>query len=152
MNRWQRWAVIFLTIIASCKKPVFREPEFIGTRNIAIDKIGLKTSSLQLEVGFYNPNRLGLTLERFDLDVFLNDDYLGKAKDINPSLIPASDTFFVPVKMEIGMKTLLSQGLSLGLNRMSNVQLKGNARVSVGKRAGLVWQIPVDYKTTYRLK
>ncbi len=131
---------------------MFREPEFIGTRNISIDKLGLKTSSLQLEVGFYNPNRLGLTLERFDLDVFLNDDYLGKAKEINSSMIPAADSFYIPVKMEIGMKTLLSQGISLGLNRASNVQLKGTARVSMGKKAGIVWQVPVDYKTTYRLK
>jgi LEA14-like dessication related protein len=152
MKGWYISALLLLMFNTSCKKPVLREPEFIGTRNISIDKLGLKTSSLQLEFGFYNPNRLGLTLERFDLDVYLNDDYLGKAKEIGSSIIPATDSFYIPVKMEIGMKTLINQGLSLGLNRTSNVQLKGTARVSLGKKAGIVWELPVDYRTTYRLK
>ena len=44
-----------------------------------------------MDVGFFNPNRFGLTLERFDLDVYLNGEYLGKAKDIRATIIPGND-------------------------------------------------------------
>ena len=145
-------AITLCLIISSCKKTVIREPEFTGTRNISMNKLGLKSSELDMEVGFFNPNRFGLTLERFDLDVYLNGEYLGKAKDIRATIIPGNDTFHVPVRMEVGMKSLLSQGLSLGLNREADIRIKGSAKLSRGAKAGMIWQIPVDYKTRYRLK
>ena len=117
-----------------------------------MNKLGIKNSELDMEVSFYNPNRFVLTLERFDLDVFMNGEYLGKARDIQPTIIPGSDTFHIPVRMEIGMKNMLSQGLSLGLNRDADIRITGTAKLSRGKKAGMILQVPVDYKTRYRLK
>jgi LEA14-like dessication related protein len=139
-------------LLFSCRKPVIREPEFTGTRNISMNKLGLKSSELDMDIGFYNPNRFGLTLERFDLDVYMNGEYLGKARDIQATIIPGADTFHVPVRMEVGMKNMLSQGLSLGLNREADIRIKGTAKISKGKKGGLILEVPVDYKTRYRLK
>ena len=142
---------LFFMFIA-CNKPVIREPEFTGTRNLSLSKLGLKSSELDMEIGFFNPNRFGLTLEQFDLDVYMNGDYLGKARDIRATNIPGNDTFHVPVRMELGMKNMISKGLSLGLNREADIRIKGTARISRGAKAAKVWQLPVDYQTRYKLK
>jgi LEA14-like dessication related protein len=141
-----------ILVLFSCKKPIIREPEFIGTRNISLNKLGLKNSELDMEMGFFNPNGFGLNLDGFDLDVYMNGDYIGKAKDIRATIIPANDTFHVPVRMEVGMKHLLSQGLSLGLSREADIQVKGTAKLSRANKTSMIWQIPVDYKTKYKLK
>jgi hypothetical protein len=54
--------------------------------------------------------------------------------------------------MEVGMKNILSQGLSLGLNREADIRIKGIARLSRANKSAMIWQIPVDYQTRYRLK
>lgn len=152
MSLLRLFKVSCLFILISCNKPIVREPEFTGTRNISLGKLGLKSSELDMELGFYNPNRFGLTLERFDLDVYMNGDYLGKARDIQATEIPGTDTFHVPVRMEVGMKSLLTQGLNLGMSREADIHIKGTARLSKGKNAAISWQVPVDYKTRYRIK
>lgn len=141
-----------ISLLFSCKKPVVKTPEFIGTRNISLNKLGLKSSELDMEMGFLNPNGFGLMLEGFDLDVYMNGDYLGKARDIRATLIPGKDTFHVPVRMEVGMKHILSQGLSLGLNREADIRVKGTAKLSRANKGHMIWQIPVDYQTRYKLK
>jgi LEA14-like dessication related protein len=146
--------LMFFTFVLlfSCKQPVIREPEFIGTRNISLNKLGLKNSEMDMEMGFFNPNGFGLALDGFDLDVYMNGDYLGKARDVRKTMIPGNDTFHVPVRMEVGMKNILSQGLSLGLNREADIRIKGIARLSRANKSAMIWQIPVDYQTRYRLK
>lgn len=152
MSLLRLFSVPCLFILVSCNQPIVREPEFTGTRNISLGKLGLKSSELNMDLGFYNPNRFGLTLESFDLDVYMNGDHLGKARDIRATEIPGTDTFHVPVRMEVGMKTILSQGLNLGMNREADIRIKGTARLSKGKNTKLSWQVPVDYKTRYRIK
>jgi LEA14-like dessication related protein len=107
---------------------------------------------MDMEMGFFNPNGFGLALDGFDLDVYMNGDYLGKARDVRKTMIPGNDTFHVPVRMEVGMKNILSQGLSLGLNREADIRIKGIARLSRANKSAMIWQIPVDYQTRYRLK
>lgn len=129
----------------SCREPkdlVFRE-----FHNLTVEKLGFAGANLKVDLVYYNPNNFGMELNRTDLDIYVNNNYLGHSSQDLQVAIPRRDIFTIPLKVDLDMKNLLLNGLSTLLNKEVNIRLLG--KVKVGK-AGVFKSFNVDYQTVQK--
>jgi len=62
--------LILTILLLSCSAP--KKLEYREFRNFSVQKIGFSTSSVKMDMIYYNPNGFGLQLKRTELDVFVN--------------------------------------------------------------------------------
>jgi len=136
-------------LILACKTNPIKDPVFVDARNFRIGKLGLKQSDLRMLLVYYNPNGVGLGLEKADLDVYVENKFFGHTNLDTLIPIPAKDTFYIPVKLELDMKNLASNLVSIGLKEEVELKLKGTARL---KKAGIGFNFPVNYTGKHRLR
>jgi LEA14-like dessication related protein len=125
----------------ACKSSI-KEPDFAGARNFTIGKLGLQESFIGMDLYYYNPNNFKIQLKRAELDVFLENRFVGKTQLYTLLEIPARDSFSIPVKMGVNMKNLFPNLLSLALKDEVELKLEGSVRVT---RSGITMNIPVHY-------
>ena len=96
--------IIFLAgvFLAGCAKP--KNFDYLGFDNVRVLKVGLIESTIGMNVKFYNPNSR-LQLKKAEVDVHINNSYLGRTVIDTLLDIPRKDTFFVPVTMEMASMT-----------------------------------------------
>lgn len=121
---------------------LIREPDFLDAKNFSIGQIGAKESRVNVELVYFNANNFPLQMKRADLDVFVDQRFVGKTILDTLIHVPAKDTFSVPVQVKVDMKNLFPNILTL-LTR-NEIELKIDGRVRVG-RGGIFLNIPVRY-------
>ena len=132
----------------SCSTP--KELEYRDFRNFTITKVGFSSTAIKMDLVYYNPNNFSLQLKSTDLDIFLENSYLGHTIQEQQLTIPSRAEFFIPVIIDVDMKNLLKNGLITLLNNEINVKVTGS--VKVGK-ANFFKSFPVNYegKQTFTL-
>jgi LEA14-like dessication related protein len=60
--------------------------------------VGFKRSELSADLKFYNPNSQQLQLKSADIDIYIQNRFLGTAGFDNLLNLPPMDTFYVPIK------------------------------------------------------
>jgi len=128
-------------IFTSCGPP--KALEYREFRNFTIEKIGYTNTSVKMDIVYFNPNNYGLQLKRTDLDVYVNDIYLGHTSQEYQITIPRKDEFSVPVIIDVDMKNLFKNGLNTIFK--SEVMVKLTGSVKVGK-ANVFISFPVNYE------
>ncbi len=132
---------ILTTLLISCSTP--KELEYRDFKNFTIDKLGFSATSIKMDLIYYNPNNFGLQLKSTELDIFLDNNYLGHSMQEQFVNIPRRQEFSIPVKVEVDMKNLLRNGMTTLLR--SEVLVKVIGTVKVGK-ANLFKSLPVNYE------
>lgn len=132
---------ILTLLLVSCS--VLKELEYRDFKNFSIDKLGFSSTVLKMDLVYYNPNNFGLQLQRTDLDVFLDNNYLGHTVQEQQITIPARAEFGIPIKIDVDMKNLLKNGFVTLLN--NEVMVKVTGSVKVGK-ANLYKSFKVNYE------
>src|SRR6218665_1379332 len=132
--------IIFSVILASCATP--KDLEFREYNSVSIDKMGFSSSSLKMNLVYYNPNNFGMDLKRTELDIYIDSTFLGHSSQDLQVPIPRKDVFTVPLKIDLDMKNLFKNGLTTLLNKEVTVRAVGT--VKVGK-AGVYKNFKVDY-------
>lgn len=121
--------LIFLmtNLLLSCSAP--KELEYREFKNLTIEKVGFASSSLKMDLIYYNPNNFGLKLNRTDLDIFINNNYLGRTSQEYQVSIPRREEFAIPITIDVDMKNLLKNGLITFLNNEVMIKVTGTIRV-----------------------
>jgi LEA14-like dessication related protein len=128
-------------LLISCSAP--KELEYRDFKNFTIEKIGFSSSAIKMDLIYYNPNNFGLELNKLDLDIFLNNNYLGKTSQDYQISIPRREEFSIPIKIDVDMKNLLKNGLTTFLN--NEVMIKVTGTIRVGK-LNVFKSFPVNYE------
>jgi len=115
---------------AGCRQP--QPPEYYGFQNIQVSRGGAGQATLSTIVKMYNPNPFNLTLKRAEVDVLVNGKHAGHSLLDTSVFIPKKDTFFVPIALDLDMKAIFSNALSLLQSSEVNVALDGRVRVQKG--------------------
>jgi len=115
---------------AGCRQP--QPPEYYGFQNIQVSRGTAGQATLSTIVKMYNPNPFNLTLKRAEVDVLVNGKHAGHSLLDTSVFIPKKDTFFVPIALDIDMKAIFSNALSLLQSSEVNVALDGRVRVQKG--------------------
>lgn len=138
-----------LLLLAACHSSPIKDPVFLESKNVRVGKLGLQKSTVNMTLDYFNPNGFGLTLENADLEVYVENKYVGKTILNERISIPAKDTFSIPVKIDVEMKNLVSNLMMVGLNEDVELKLKGTARL---KKAGIGITLPIDYAGRHKLR
>ena len=133
---------ILILFLPSCREP--KDLVFRDFQHLTLEKVGLSTATLKVDLQYYNPNNFGLELKRTDLDIYINNTLLGHSSQDLQVAIPKRDVFTLPLKIDLDMKNLLKNGIMSLFDKKVKVRLLG--KVKVGK-AGVFKIFNVDYET-----
>jgi LEA14-like dessication related protein len=136
--------VTFLVI--SCKKP--QGFDYRDVRNVKVNKLGFDTTTLMMDLVYFNPNNFGVTLKNVDCDIFINKNYLGHYKLDTVMKIEKKSEFSLPSRLNINMKNIYKNALSLVFNKEIELNVKGSSRVS---KLGLNINVPFNYTGKHQL-
>ncbi|HEY8690109.1 MAG TPA: LEA type 2 family protein [Chitinophagaceae bacterium] len=136
---------ILLLIISGCSAP--KELEYQDYKNFHVESLGFNASRVTLDLQYYNPNNFGLQLRRTDLDIFINNNFLGHSASDTLINIPRRDTFLLPIKFDMDMKNALKNAWSTMVG--SEVLVKVTGKVKVGK-ANVFMSMPVNYEGKHK--
>lgn len=142
-------AVIALLLISAmgCRQPL--APEYYGFQNLQVGKATGQSTTLSATIKFYNPNPFSLQLKRAEMDVSLNGKHAGHSLLDSTIFIPQKDTFYVPVSMELDLRSIFSNALAVLLNKEATLSLDGKVRI---KRGALTFNRPFHYDGKEDLK
>ena len=119
--------IVLTNLLISCSTP--KELEYREFRNLTVEKIGFSSTALKMDLIYYNPNNFGLELNRTDLDIFINNNYLGRTSQEYQVSIKKREEFAIPIKIDVDMKNLLKNGLTTFLSNEVMVKVTGTIRV-----------------------
>ena len=123
-------ALVLVASIAGCHQP--QAPDYYGFQNIQVARDAAGQTTLATTVKMYNPNPFNLHLKRYEVDVLINGKHAGHSLLDTTVFIPKKDTFFVPVAVQLDLKSLFSNALSLLQSSTVNVTLDGRVKVTKG--------------------
>ncbi|MEO5684580.1 MAG: LEA type 2 family protein [Chitinophagaceae bacterium] len=124
-----------------CSRPV--APEYRSIENLRVNAIGLGESAISADLKYYNPNNFALKLKYGETSVYLNNRFLGKTILDSLTLIPARDSFLIPVSMKVDMKQVYSNALDILLKKEVDIKLDGFAKLGKG---GIFFNLPIKYE------
>ncbi|BAV06525.1 Late embryogenesis abundant protein [Filimonas lacunae] len=139
-------AIILLTTIASCKKPVGFE--YRGINNVKLENASLEKATVMLNMVYYNPNSFGVNLKHVDCDVYVDSSYIGKYTLDTLMHIDRKAEFTIPTTMNINVRSLLQGGMFALLGKKVNISVKGNSRVGKG---GIFVNVPFNFSGQYAI-
>ena len=132
---------ISISFLVGCTKPV--APEYRGVENFRVTALGVGESVVSADLSYYNPNGFKMKLKSGEVSVFVNERFIGKSVLDTATIIPARDSFLIPVSMKVDMKQFYANALDILLNKEVNVRLDGAARLA----KGLVgFEVPIKYE------
>ena len=134
------------TILFSCTG--FKDLEFKEYKDVKLDKVGFNKTTLSLSLVYYNPNNFGLELNHTEMDLFINDNYLGHVDQNVQVRVPKRDKFTLPIKVDVDMKNIIKNSLIGLFNKEVEIRAKG--KIKVGK-ANIFKVVPFEYKTKQKL-
>lgn len=136
-------AIVFFT--TSCQAP--KELVYRDFKNLKVEKVGFAATTLKVDLIYYNPNNFGLQLKYTDLDIYVDNNYLGHSSQDYQITIPKLAEFTMPLAVEVDMKNLLKNALPTLLGKEVLVKITGT--VKLGK-ANVFKTFPVSYEGLQR--
>ena len=140
------FALISSLLIVSCTKP--KDLEYVDIQNVRLLKMGLKEAEVGIDLRFFNPNRQRVQMKDAQVDVFINDQFIGKSTLDSTVDIPKRDTFLVPVKLKV--ETLATASNLIQSIGDSAVLIRLDGKAKLGK-SGIFFNYPVKYETRQKL-
>jgi len=138
-------AFILFILMPSCREP--KELEYRDFTNLGSERLGFTTSVITVDIIYYNPNNFGLELKRTDLDIFIDNNYLGHTGQDFQIHIPKRGEFVLPIKIEVDMKNAYRNALPALLGQ--EVMVKVTGKVKLGK-ANVYKSFDVNYEGKQR--
>lgn len=124
------WVISLLTFASACQAP--KDLEYRDFKNLKAEKLGLTKSNLSVDLIYYNPNNFGIQLKYADLDIYINDNFLGHTTQDYQITIPKRAEFTLPLKVEVDTKNTLKNVLMTLLNKEVMVKVTGKAKLGKG--------------------
>jgi len=138
--------IMALCICVSCAKP--KSFDYLGFQNVKVLNWGIKESTIGMDVQFYNPNAR-LQLKRAEVDVHINNKFLGRTVIDSLIDIPRKDTFIIPMTMVVESFSAVSGIMQTISDTSVLVKLEGKA--TVGK-SGVFFNYPIKYEGNQKIK
>lgn len=124
--------LVFITIflLSSCLE--FEDLEFNGMNDPKFEKIENKIISLTLGIKVHNPNRFSIKIKPSQLDVFVEEELMGKAfLDEKVKLIKKKeDLYEIPLRIELEDGVLLKL-VRLSLKSKIKIRISGKVKCSI---------------------
>ncbi|MCX6313950.1 MAG: LEA type 2 family protein [Sphingobacteriales bacterium] len=137
---------VLVIFAPSCRAP--KDLEYHSFKNLQVDRVGFSATYLKLDLVCYNPNNFGLQLKSTDLEIWINNNYLGHTAQEYQVNIPKRGEFILPLQIEVDMKNMLKNAISSLANK--EVLIKATGNVKVGK-ANVFKNFVVNYESLQKI-
>jgi LEA14-like dessication related protein len=141
------FALTLIILLSSCGK--MKDPVFKGIENVKLDKAGLDSSVITLDIRYLNPNNFKGLLKKAEGDAWMDSTYLGHFIVDSTVLIPANSEFLVPVKLAVDMKEILKHSFAALLNEEVLLRITGKARAG---KSGFYRTFSLNYRGMQNLR
>src|SRR5262245_37876847 len=141
------FGVFIIALFASCR--AMKEPDYKGIDSFKIMSVNGDTSTLSLNVRYYNPNNRNLQLKDAVGDAYVDSLYLGHFSMDTVIKIAKNADFIVPVLLRANMKNIYQNAASVFLNKEFNIRLEGQCKVG---RGSIFIHYPIHYQGKQSLK
>ena len=135
------YITLLTLLLASCTVP--KPFEYRNFKNFTIQKAGFASSTIKMDLVYFNPNNFGLTLKTTDIDIFINDVFLGHTTQQYQILIPRKEEFSMPVSIDLDMKNILRNGVNALFSNEVKLKITGSLRVG---KANTFISFPIRYE------
>lgn len=143
---WPILVVLLWGAISACGN--VKDLEFVRVASVNFDQLGFSKSIVKMELAYFNPNNFSLRLKDAEFDLFLDDTKVGHSLQDTLIDIPAKDTFYFPVKMEVDMGNVFRNVLGALTNKEVTIKATGNCKV--GKK-GVFLPFPIKCETKQKI-
>lgn len=126
----------------SCASP--KALEYKTYHNFSVRSLGFNSSTIALDLEYYNPNNFGLQLRNSDLDIFIDGNRFGHSTSDTLIKIPRRSTFILPIKFDVDMQNLFKNAMSTLLGKEVTVKLTGKLKVGKGN---VFLSFPLNYES-----
>jgi LEA14-like dessication related protein len=133
--------ILASTVIMSCSSP--KMIEYRDFKNFSIKQAGFVSSTVEVDLEYYNPNNYGLQLRNVDLDIMVNNKPLGHSVLDTLIQVPRKSNFIIPIKFDVDMKHLVANAFYTLLGK--EVTVKATGKVRAGK-SNIFLNFPVNYE------
>ena len=133
---------ILVFTIFSCATP--KPLEYQTFHNFSIQKLGFTSSTIKLDLEYFNPNNFGMQLKNSDLDIFIDGNLLGHSSFDTLITIPRRNTFILPIKFDVDMQNIFKNAWSTLTGKEVLVRLTGKLRIG---KANVYMSLPVNYES-----
>ena len=140
MKKWMFLSTLGVVMLFSCGRP--KNFDYLGFENVKVLKWGIQETTVAMDVKFYNPNS-ALKLKKAEVDVEINNKYLGRTVIDSMINIPKKDTFIIPMTMAVATVSAMSGILKSVSDSSILVKLDGKATVG---RSGIFFNYPIKYE------
>ncbi len=132
--------LLTILIFSSCKKP--QGFDYKDVRDVQIRSLGFDKTLVSMNLVYFNPNNFGVDLRKVDCDIFIDQNYLGKYKLDTILHIARRSEFTLPSRIEVDMKGVFKNFISLVFNKEITLNVKGTSKVG---KAGIFVNVPFNY-------
>lgn len=149
--RYFHFAVVALLLFALTSCVSMKEPVFNKIENVEVqpDKISKEKTLVTVHLRYFNPNNKSAKIKHAEGQAWMDSTFLGNFVVDQEVEIPANADFFVPVKLEVDMKHLLKNSITVFLNSDVLITVKGKVRVG---RGGFYKKVPFKYEGKQNLQ
>ncbi|MFN8243185.1 MAG: LEA type 2 family protein [Ferruginibacter sp.] len=128
-------------LATSCQAP--KDLVYKDFKNLKLEDVGFGATTLKVDLLYYNPNNFSLQLKYTDLDIYIDNNYLGHSSQDYQITIPKRSDFTLPLEVKVDMKNLIKNTLVTLLQKQVLVKMTGT--VKLGK-ANVYKTFPVNYE------
>lgn len=138
--------LIFLLTISSCAP--LKMPEFLSIEKVSVNSISLSHSVISVQLKYFNPNNVSLVLKETNLDVYINNSFVGHSAQPMNLNIPNRASFTVPLQVDVDNKNLLKNALVTIFQKKALIKVVGTVKLNKG---ALNKSFPIDFTTKQNL-
>ena len=132
-------------LLTSCSSP--KALVYSDYKNFRIENLGFSNTLVKLDLEYVNPNNFGLQLRNSDLDIFINNNFLGHSTSDTLINIPRRDTFLLPINFAVDMQNIFKNAFNTLAG--NEVLIKVTGKLKLGK-ANVFISMPVNYEGKYK--
>lgn len=128
-----------LTVLLLCCLPLlfagcfdYDDVEFVRLGGMQLEEMGTRSATLNLQIELMNPNPYTITVRPSEVDVFVNDEPVGKAYLLNKLSIKRKKTRIVDARIKLdGVEGIMFKLMKWRLQENIELRFKGKVKGGV---------------------
>lgn len=143
-------SLFFLLFLGACSE--FNEITIGSPSAIKVNGLNDNKLNIDLYLPIHNPNNLKFRITKIDMNIVLNDNYLGKITNADHVSIPASSDEKLRFNLDLEIKSVVKGLISIvNIVSQGRVEVKSDGYIRV--RCGFVGKtIPVHNETSVNVQ
>jgi LEA14-like dessication related protein len=132
-------AIILFLSSAGCNS--IKELEYKGIKNPKLQTLSFNNTAIQMDLVYFNPNNFGLDVKETNLNIYLNDKFVGIADQPSKTQIAKNSTFLFPIVTHFDALKVLGTAFKALFSKTNKVTIQGSAKIGKG---GIYIKLPVN--------